>query len=178
MSASPAAQPGSEHAQNPPSSDQSNEAADAPSVLALTEHDTNSVDNMQLPGIGLPLNQHSALPLEGRRGYWYERALPLTVRERVMIAIMAALKDKPDWERKVFNELIVDRWRAEALAASSTMQAQDQASEVATIEDEQTQPSEATDPISSYNAPARQRVVTERLFQCVSVNGAQMTNTS
>jgi len=174
MSASTAAQPGSEHAQIPPSSDQSNDAADGLSALALAGHDANLADNIALPGIGLPLNQYSALPTEGRCGYWYEHALPVTVRERVMIAIMATLKDKPDWERKVFDDLIVGRWRAEALAASTAMQAQDQISETATTGDEQTQPSVATDPTCDYNAPVRQRVVTEKLFQYVSINGAHM----
>lgn len=95
-----------------------------------------------------------------------------------MMAIMATLKDKPDWERKVFDDLIVSRWRAEALTASSAMQAQDQTSETATTEDEQTQPSEATDPTSDYNAPVRQRVVTERSFQYVSLNGTHISYTN
>lgn len=178
VSASAAAQSASEHVQIAPSSDQSNEAADGLSALALAGHDANSADGIALPGIGLPLSQHSALPTEGRCGYWYEHALPVTVRERVMMAIMATLKDKPDWERKVFDDLIVGRWRAEALTASSAMQAQDQTSETATTEDEQTQPSEAADPTSDYNAPVRQRVVTERLFQYVSLNGAHISYTN
>jgi len=174
MSDPTTAQPGSGHAQIAPSSDQSNDAADGLSALALAGHDVNLADNIALPGIGLALTQYSALPTEGRCGYWYEHALPVTVRERVMIAIIATLKDKPDWERKVFDDLIVGRWRAQTLAASTAMQAQDQTSEAATTEDEQTQPREATDPTFDYNAPVRQRVVTEKLFQYVSLNGAHM----
>lgn len=32
-----------------------------------------------------------------------------------MIAVMAALRDKPGWHRKVFNENKVGHWRAQAL---------------------------------------------------------------
>jgi hypothetical protein len=177
-SASTAAQSGSEHVQGPPSSDESNEAADGSSVLPQAGQNANSVVNMALPGIDLPLDQHSDLPTEGQRGYWYEKALPVTVRERVMLTVMAALKDKPDWERKVFDELIVSRWRAEALTASNTLQTQNQTGDVATAGDESTQQSEAKDPTSHYNAPARQRVVTERLFQCVSLSGVRTSYTS
>lgn len=178
MSASTAAQSGSEHAQVPLSSGQSDEAAGGLPVLTNAGHDANSADNMALAGIGLPINQHSALHDEGRRGNWYAYALPVTVRERVMIAVMTAIKYKPDWERKVFDELIVGKWRAEALAASNQMLAQDQTSDVATAADEQTQQNEAKDPVSNYNAPARQRVVTDRLFQCVSLHRAHVSHTS
>jgi hypothetical protein len=80
-----------------------------------------------------------------------------------MIAVMAALKDKPDWERKVFDELIVDKWRQEALTATEPTQSQDGTSV------EQQHQSEVGDATSHYNAPAKQRVVTEKLFQYVSL---------
>ncbi|GAB7327081.1 hypothetical protein MBLNU13_g11006t1 [Cladosporium sp. NU13] len=100
MSASTNAQSGSEHAQVPPSSDPSNDAADGFPVLALAGHDTNSVDNIALPGIGAPIVQESRLPIEGQRGDWHEYALPLTIRERVIMDVTATIKNKPDWERK------------------------------------------------------------------------------
>jgi hypothetical protein len=103
--------------------------------------------------------------------------MPITVRERVMIAVMAALKDKLDWERKVFDELIVDKWRQEALTASDIMQTEDGKSDTAAAVDEPTQQGEVRDPISHYNAPARQRVVTERLFQYVSLCSAYLVCT-
>jgi hypothetical protein len=40
---------------------------------------------------------------------------PLTVRERNMMQLINALTDKPDWRRKVFNETILAKWRAEAV---------------------------------------------------------------
>jgi hypothetical protein len=40
---------------------------------------------------------------------------PLTVRERNMMQIINALTDKPDWRRKVFDETILAKWRAEAV---------------------------------------------------------------
>jgi hypothetical protein len=39
----------------------------------------------------------------------------LTVRERNMMQIINALTDKPDWRRKVFDETILAKWRAEAV---------------------------------------------------------------
>lgn len=136
----------------------------------------DAVNKLALPGIGLPIKQDSELPIEGRRGDWRHCATPVTVRERVMIAIMAALKDKPDWERKVFDELTVDKWRQEALTASDAVQAQEGTSDTPTAVDEQTQPDEVRDATSHYNAPARQRVVTERLFQYVSMRNTHKSH--
>ena len=63
-----------------------------------------------LPGFGLPLLAESHLPIAQK---WY--ASPITVRERAMLSLMSALKDKPDWDKKVFDESIVGKWRLEAL---------------------------------------------------------------
>jgi hypothetical protein len=40
---------------------------------------------------------------------------PLTVRERNMMQMINALTDKPDWRKKVFDETILAKWRAEAV---------------------------------------------------------------
>lgn len=40
---------------------------------------------------------------------------PFTVRERTMMALMERITDKPEWERKVFDEGIVEKWRVEAM---------------------------------------------------------------
>jgi hypothetical protein len=40
---------------------------------------------------------------------------PLTVRERNMMQIINSLTDKPNWRRKVFDETILAKWRAEAV---------------------------------------------------------------
>jgi len=160
MSASTAAQSGSEHVQVLPSSDQPNEAADGSSVVAQAGQNVSSVDNMALPGIGLPLKQESPLPTEGQDGNWREVALPLTVRERVMIAIMAVLKDKPDWERKVFDETIVARWRQESLASHTE-------TEDTAAEHDEEQQTESEDATLNVTTPARQRIISEAMFQYV-----------
>lgn len=63
-----------------------------------------------LPGFGLPLPAESHLPIAQK---WY--ASPITVRERAMLSLMSALKDKVNWDAKVFDESIVRKWRLEAL---------------------------------------------------------------
>jgi len=40
----------------------------------------------------------------------------LPVRELAMMHIMDQLTDKKDWEKKVFDDTIVSKWREEALA--------------------------------------------------------------
>lgn len=42
------------------------------------------------------------------------RSHGLTVRERRMMAFVSDITDKPEWERKVFDDDIVEKWRAEA----------------------------------------------------------------
>ncbi|KAK7963383.1 hypothetical protein PG988_010357 [Apiospora saccharicola] len=76
------------------------------------------------PGLGLDLRHYAS-------GGWPNR-LPcypighcanlhgatsdlIQVREVFMMAVMDRLSDKPDWDRKVFDEEIVAKWRAEAL---------------------------------------------------------------
>lgn len=39
----------------------------------------------------------------------------VTVRERIMLEFINLITDKPDWDRKVFDEDIVRNWRQEAL---------------------------------------------------------------
>lgn len=44
---------------------------------------------------------------------WAGRAVPL--REISMMDLMRELMEKPEWERKVCDEVIVEKWKAEAL---------------------------------------------------------------
>ncbi|TFK31619.1 hypothetical protein BDQ12DRAFT_693870 [Crucibulum laeve] len=88
-----------------------------------------------LPGFGLPVNyaplfndqygnsRLSLFPnvliasdiLRGGRN-----ALPLTtLREFTMLRLMNQLTDKPEWDKKVFNEAIIEKWKAEALSTES-----------------------------------------------------------
>lgn len=69
------------------------------------------VGRVQLPGFGMELEQESNLPIALD---WY--ASPTTVHERAIIGLMLALKDKPEWDRKVFDEEIASKWRKEATA--------------------------------------------------------------
>jgi hypothetical protein len=135
-----------------------------PPAETSIDQDSRSINNMDRPGIGLPLEQASGLPFEGRTGCWYEVALPVTVRERVIIVVTATLKDKPDWERKVFDETIMNKWRLEALTGNHILQGQSQ-TVIAEDGHEDVQPTEPENPAPDVQTPARQRVVTEKLFQ-------------
>lgn len=69
--------------------------------------------SVKLPGFGLPVNY---TPDE----YFPSAALEwsgtiLTVRELNMMAIMDSITDKKDWDKKVFDDTIVQKWRQEAL---------------------------------------------------------------
>lgn len=44
------------------------------------------------------------------------RAAVLPTREYTMMEVMNRLTDKPGWETKVFNSVIVEKWKAEVLA--------------------------------------------------------------
>lgn len=80
-----------------------------------------SADRIKLPGFGLPRNigwhredKHfpHALEKEGRG----KLSKGVFLRERRMIEFINSITDKPEWERKVFDEEIVAKWRAEAKA--------------------------------------------------------------
>jgi hypothetical protein len=43
----------------------------------------------------------------------------LIVRELSILEVMDALTDKPGWNKRLFNEGIVGKWRQEALEKSS-----------------------------------------------------------
>ena len=70
-------------------------------------------ERTKLPGFGLPVNF--------RPEHYFPTAVLdwsgtiLTVRELNMMAIMDKITDKPDWDKKVFDNTIVPKWRQEAL---------------------------------------------------------------
>ncbi|KAF5873308.1 uncharacterized protein Bfra_008589 [Botrytis fragariae] len=76
------------------------------------------------PGLGLPLHYDpqkvsdniSHYPIGAHQGCWGAKSKLIYVRELAMMSIMDHLTDKEDWHKKVFNENIVSKWRAEALA--------------------------------------------------------------
>lgn len=48
-----------------------------------------------------------------------EEIMAITFREIIMLRIMNELTDKPEWNRKIFDEKIAKKWRDEALSARS-----------------------------------------------------------
>lgn len=60
------------------------------------------------PGLGLPLRCAN--------DETYDPSDTLPVRELAMMHIMDRLTDKKEWNKKVFDEEIVEKWRAEAKA--------------------------------------------------------------
>ncbi|KAF7908155.1 uncharacterized protein EAF01_003910 [Botrytis porri] len=75
------------------------------------------------PGLGLPLHYDpqrvsdntSHYPIGAHQGCWGANSKLIHVRELAMMSIMERLTDKEEWHKKIFNEYIVSKWRAEAL---------------------------------------------------------------
>ena len=79
-----------------------------PSIKAAMD-----AESTQLPGFGLPVNY--------RPEHYFPTAVLdwsgtiLTVRELSMMAIMDRITDMPGWDKKVFDNTIIAKWRQEAL---------------------------------------------------------------
>lgn len=77
---------------------------------------------VRLPGFGLPIDTFppSTLPPDGKRARFPHAiadecdSTGVTLRERRMLDFINKITDKPEWERKIFDEIIVDKWRGEA----------------------------------------------------------------
>ena len=72
------------------------------------------------PGLGLPLRYNgsddaSFYPIGAHEACKGAKSDLLPVREVAMMNIMEKLTDKHNWDKKVFNDLIVSKWREEAL---------------------------------------------------------------
>lgn len=70
---------------------------------------------VKLPGFALPVSYRPDERIQNAIIDWSGNIL--TVRELNMMAIMDKITDKPDWDRKVFDDTIVQKWRQEALTA-------------------------------------------------------------
>lgn len=118
--------------------------------------------DLGLPGWDLPLEQHSHLPLASE---WF--ASPLTVRERTMLALMGALKNKSNWDRKVFDEEIVAKWRQEAMeyTPDRTVPATD-----AEDANDPRQSSRENGENINFDGEQRQKKISERMFDHVRVS--------
>ncbi|KAF5383181.1 hypothetical protein D9615_005038 [Tricholomella constricta] len=90
-----------------------------------------SDSRFSLPGFGLPLNFVPPKDGQGQDRKLFRNALnekdledgwvqlPLTtLREFTMLRLMNEITDKPDWHKKIADEAIAAKWRAEALAAA------------------------------------------------------------
>lgn len=75
------------------------------------------------PGLGLSVRyDHTCdfghYPIGAHESCLGSESDMLLIRELAMMSIMDRLSDKEDWHKKVFDEDIISRWRAEALAIS------------------------------------------------------------
>lgn len=82
------------------------------------EASAEDANRVKLPGFGLPRDAGwydsdkrfpHALEGEGRGAL----SKGVFLRERRMLEFMNSITDKPEWERKVFDEEIVGKWRNE-----------------------------------------------------------------
>ncbi|KAJ2988973.1 hypothetical protein NUW58_g3705 [Xylaria curta] len=78
---------------------------------------------LKLPGFGMPLTQ---LPEDGGEYFMHAlweacrfQSVGLKLREVRMMEFMNQITDKPEWERKVFDEQIVNAWRGEAMGTQA-----------------------------------------------------------
>lgn len=84
----------------------------------------NNNNRISLPGFGRALNDYPHDLTQGPQGprlrfpHAIEDGYPaqgVSVRERRMMEFVNQITDKPEWTRKVFDEEIVAKWRAEAV---------------------------------------------------------------
>lgn len=70
-------------------------------------------ERLRLPGFGeaVDANFSSAFP-SAIEAEW--ESMGITLREQRMMAFVSDVSDKAEWERKVFDEEIVAKWRGEA----------------------------------------------------------------
>lgn len=150
----------------------------AKNIDATSTSDAKSTSNMGLPGIDVALTHPHGLVTAGRRGWWHELALPITVRERVIMALTASIKNKPSWQLNVGGQGVPPVWMEVALRNSdgdSVAQNQDQQL------DFDFHIAQAQAQIAALNfeeRPGRQKVITEKLFQYVRLSATPGIRTS
>ena len=79
-----------------------------------------SVLTHKYPGLGLPLRHYGrgnsdSYPIGAHTNCYGSASDIISVREIAMMDVMEKLTDKKDWNKKVFDDVIVDKWRNEAL---------------------------------------------------------------
>ncbi|KAL2068784.1 hypothetical protein VTL71DRAFT_15122 [Oculimacula yallundae] len=81
----------------------------------------SEMSRFDLPGLNLPLNwtPQNLFPVALSAADVSEERTTLyltTLREFTMLRIMNTLTDKPNWEEKVFDDVIAEKWKSEAMA--------------------------------------------------------------
>lgn len=127
-------------------------------MTSQEEAPSNNASSLGLPFFGKPFEQESDLHTAED---WL--ASPLTVRERSMLSLMLALKDKPEWDRKVFDEEIVSRWRKEALQFNPDQEYE----ETGEGQDPDEENLEHNGASPNVDGEARQKTVSGQMFDCV-----------
>ncbi|TPX16400.1 uncharacterized protein E0L32_004049 [Thyridium curvatum] len=81
-----------------------------------------SAERVSLPGFGLPADHDpncvKAFP-HAIGDMSVLQSLGVSYRERRMMAFIGSITDKPEWERKVFDESIVAKWKEEAMSMTA-----------------------------------------------------------
>jgi hypothetical protein len=87
--------------------------------LPAVEMDNTGNKPIRVPGFGgMPVDFEEDSDDRKRFAHGandWDQSPRLTARELSMLALMNALSDKPDWEKKVFDEDIAEKWHQEAL---------------------------------------------------------------
>jgi len=90
--------------------------------------DRSSQTRVQLPGFGLPLEHLPKWTRDASTSERFPHAIAdffagggVSLRERRMLDFINKISDKPGWERKVFDEEIVLKWRTEGVAHSEVL---------------------------------------------------------
>lgn len=92
------------------------ESGDGPDLEENSHLDQDQIKSkakLKLPGFGLPVNYTPEKFFPSATLDW--SGTILTVRELNMMTIMDKITDKPDWDNKVSDDTIVQKWRLEAL---------------------------------------------------------------
>lgn len=76
----------------------------------------NAGGPLKVPGFGHPVELLFTRKIVFDHGMNSFQNQRLLVREIAMLAVMDALTDKPRWHEKVFDEAVVEQWRAEAVS--------------------------------------------------------------
>lgn len=89
---------------------------DTPMPLHDEINQTPTDDNpLRVIGYGILLNATStdeiSKSIKNAVEYW--DGYCLTYRERQMLKFLSSITDKPEWQRKIYDETITNKWRAE-----------------------------------------------------------------